>query len=737
MRAAAAQDYAPWDVSFGGLMEAVRHRVLPIAGVTEATHAALPLQGCGHFAIEAAIRTFVPAGGRLLIPAVGEYGDRAARLAREAGYDVATLAVPADARVDPDAFATALEADPAIGHVVLVYSETATGVIHDIPALAAIAGRLGRRVIVDAVSAFGALPLDLSALPMVDAAVFTANKCLEGLPGVAFVIAPVDRLDACKDRARSWSLDLAAIHQHAVRTGTGWSRFTPPAPGAGRVQRGAGPVRGGGRPSGAAGALHREHAGADRRVAGGWACPCACRRPCRDRSWSTPTRRPTRAWDLKAFVEAVKRPRLPDQQLPQHRLSQLPRRLHRRRHAGRHGPGGGGDGRRDGRDGPAQPEGGLMQTDLEIAQAATLQPIAAIAARAGIPADALEPYGRTKAKVGFEFIRTQDARPDGHLVLVTGISPTPAGEGKTTTTIGLGDALNRIGTRAMICLREPSLGPCFGTKGGATGGGHAQVVPMADINLHFTGDFHAITAANNLLAAMLDNHIYWGNALGIDPRRVTWRRALDANDRALRGIVNGLGGVANGAPREDGFDITVASEVMAVFCLARGPGGPAGPVGPHGRRHPARRQRRHRARPAGGRCDGRPAAGRAGAEPGADAGGLARLGAWRPVRQHRPWLQLGGGDAAGAEAGGCGGDGGGVRRRPGWREVPGHQVPQRRAVAGVLRGGGDDPRVEDARRRAQGGAGARGRGRAGCPDCRTWCGMWRTWASSACPWWWR
>ncbi len=211
-----------------------------------------------------------------------------------------------------------------------------------------------------------------------------------------------------------------------------------------------------------------------------------------------------------------------------------------------------------------------MLSDLHIAQAATLRPIAEIAAAAGIPADALEPYGRAKAKIGFDFIQSLEDRPDGALVLVTGISPTPAGEGKTTTSIGLGDALNRIGQRTMICLREPSLGPCFGVKGGATGGGYAQVAPMTDINLHFTGDFHAITAANNLLAALLDNHLYWGNALGIDPRRVTWRRALDMNDRALRSIVNGLGGV-NGSPREDGFDITVASEVMAVFCLARDP----------------------------------------------------------------------------------------------------------------------------------------------------------------------
>ena len=208
-----------------------------------------------------------------------------------------------------------------------------------------------------------------------------------------------------------------------------------------------------------------------------------------------------------------------------------------------------------------------MNTDLAIARAARLRPIGEIAALAGIPDDALIPYGRHKAKIDFDFIRAAEQRPDGALVLVTGISPTPAGEGKTTTTIGLGDALRAIGHDTMICLREPSLGPCFGVKGGATGGGHAQVAPMDEINLHFTGDFHAITAANNLLAAMLDNHLYWGNALGLDPRKLSWRRALDMNDRALRQIVTSLGG--NGAPREDGFDITVASEVMAVLCLSR------------------------------------------------------------------------------------------------------------------------------------------------------------------------
>src|SRR5690242_10964857 len=209
-----------------------------------------------------------------------------------------------------------------------------------------------------------------------------------------------------------------------------------------------------------------------------------------------------------------------------------------------------------------------MKSDLEIARETKLRPIAEIAAKLNIPDDALEPYGRHKAKIGTPFIDSLASKPDGALVLVTGISPTPAGEGKTTTTVGLGDALNRIGQRAVICLREPSLGPSFGMKGGAAGGGYAQDVSMDQINLHFTGDFHAITSANNLLAAMIDNHIYWGNSLGIDNRRVAWRRVMDMNDRALRSIVNSLGGVANGFPREDGFDITVASEVMAIFCLA-------------------------------------------------------------------------------------------------------------------------------------------------------------------------
>ncbi|KZK78572.1 Formate--tetrahydrofolate ligase [Pseudovibrio sp. W64] len=206
--------------------------------------------------------------------------------------------------------------------------------------------------------------------------------------------------------------------------------------------------------------------------------------------------------------------------------------------------------------------------DIEIARAADMKPIARIAQNLKIPEDALEPYGRFKAKVNLDEMPELSSNPYGKLILVTAVSPTPAGEGKTTTTVGLGDALNRIGLKTTICLREPSLGPCFGMKGGAAGGGYAQVVPMEDINLHFTGDLHAITAAHNLLSAMIDNQIYWGNAENIDQRRIVWRRVVDINDRSLRSITTGLGGVSNGFPSESGYDITVASEVMAVLCLA-------------------------------------------------------------------------------------------------------------------------------------------------------------------------
>ena len=209
-----------------------------------------------------------------------------------------------------------------------------------------------------------------------------------------------------------------------------------------------------------------------------------------------------------------------------------------------------------------------VKSDIEIAREAKMKPIIEVGKALGIPEKDLIPYGHTKAKVHLDYIDGLASKKDGKLILVTAINPTPAGEGKTTTTVGLGDGLNRIGKKAIVCLREPSLGPCFGMKGGAAGGGYAQIVPMEDINLHFTGDFHAITSAHNLLSAMIDNHIYWGNEQGIDTRRVTWRRVMDMNDRALREIVCSLGGVANGYPREAGFDITVASEIMAILCLS-------------------------------------------------------------------------------------------------------------------------------------------------------------------------
>ena len=322
------------------------------------------------------------------------------------------------------------------------------------------------------------------------------------------------------------------------------------------------------------------------------------------------------------------------------------------------------------------------QSDIEIAQAATMRPIGEIAAKLGIPDAALSPYGRFKAKVGLDYVDSLKSRPNGKLILVTAITPTPAGEGKTTTTVGLGDALNHIGKKAIICLREPSLGPSFGQKGGAAGGGYAQVVPMEDINLHFTGDFHAIGAANNLLAAMVDNHIYWGNELGIDSRRVTWRRGLDMNDRALRQITSSLGGVANGFPREDGFDIVVASEVMAIFCLSND-------------LHDLQRRLANiivgqtRAREPVRAGDIKAAGAMAllllkdadRAQPGADAGEQPGLYPWRPVRQHRAWLQLGDRHQDGAEARRIRRHRGRFRGRSRRRKVHGHQMPQGRTRA--------------------------------------------------------
>jgi hypothetical protein len=332
-----------------------------------------------------------------------------------------------------------------------------------------------------------------------------------------------------------------------------------------------------------------------------------------------------------------------------------------------------------------------------------MKPIAEIGEKLGLTFDDLIPYGHTKAKINLATIEALKDRPDGKLVLVTAITPTPAGEGKTTTTVGLGDGLNRIGHKAIMCLREPSLGPCFGMKGGAAGGGYAQVVPMEDINLHFTGDFHAITSAHNLLSAMIDNHIYWGNELNLDARRVGWRRVVDMNDRALRDIVCSLGGVSNGFPRQTGYDITVASEIMAILCLSTSMADLERRLGQIVIGQTRDASRCSPRTEGAGRHDGA-AARRADAEPGADAGEQPGLRAWRAVRQHRPWLQLGDGDQGGLEAGRFRGHRSRLRRRSGGGEVLRHQVPQGGAQARRRGDRGHGAGAQDAWRRGQGRA---------------------------------
>ncbi len=344
-----------------------------------------------------------------------------------------------------------------------------------------------------------------------------------------------------------------------------------------------------------------------------------------------------------------------------------------------------------------------LPPDIEIARAAATKPIAEIADGLGIPGSALIPYGHDKAKVALDFIDGLAEGEDGKLILVTAISPTPAGEGKTTTTVGLGDAFNRLGKRAIVCLREPSLGPVFGTKGGAAGGGYAQVVPMDDINLHFTGDMHAIAAANNLLAALIDNDIYWGGTAGLDPRRVTWRRAVDMNDRALRHIMVGLGGAANGFAREDGYDIAVASEVMAILCLARSYDDLTRRLGNI---------------VVGATRDRKPVRTHDLDAEGAMAALLAD--ALKPnlvqTLESHPAFVHGGPFANIAQ--GCNSviataaalklgeyvvtEAGGLRGRPRHREVFQHQVPQSRIDARVCSAGGNGARPQDARRRGAG-----------------------------------
>ena len=316
-----------------------------------------------------------------------------------------------------------------------------------------------------------------------------------------------------------------------------------------------------------------------------------------------------------------------------------------------------------------------MPTDIEISRAANMLPIGEIAARLGIPDEAVEPYGRTKAKISLDWLATRRGGSQGKLILVTAINPTPPGEGKTTTTVGLTDAMNRIGRKTMLCLREPSLGPCFGMKGGAAGGGYAQVVPMEEINLHFTGDFHAITSAHNLLAALIDNHIHWGNKLGIDVRRIVWKRVIDMNDRALRSIVQSLGGVGNGFPRESGFDITVASEIMAIFCLAEDLDDLRARLA---RIVIGYRRDKTAVTAADLKADGRddrPARPGDQAQSRPDAREQPGLHPWRPVRQHRPWLQFGDRDQGRPEPGRLCRHRGRLRRRSRRREVLRHQVP--------------------------------------------------------------
>ena len=361
-----------------------------------------------------------------------------------------------------------------------------------------------------------------------------------------------------------------------------------------------------------------------------------------------------------------------------------------------------------------------MLSDIEIANAHQMRPIREVAQETlGIDNEHLVPYGHYKAKVDLSYLQSLADRPDGKLILVTAMSPTPPGEGKTTTTVGLTDALHRLGKSTIACLREPSMGPVFGMKGGAAGGGYAQVVPMTDINLHFTGDFAAIAIANNLLAALIDNHIHQGNALDIDVRSITWKRVIDMNDRALRQIVVGLGGHINGFPREDGFDIVAASEVMAIFCLTESWADlkdrlghivigytramepiTAGDLNAHGAMAAI--------------LQGRPRA-----QPGADHGGRAGVRARRPVRQHRPRLQLGDGHPLGPAPGRLRRHRVRLRRRPRRGEVRRHQVPQvrhasRRRRRRRDRPGAEVPRRRRARRPRQRGP-RRGRGRHGQP----------------------
>ena len=322
-----------------------------------------------------------------------------------------------------------------------------------------------------------------------------------------------------------------------------------------------------------------------------------------------------------------------------------------------------------------------MPSSLEIAQAATLRPIGDVADELGLLHEEVEPYGRYKAKVDLSVIERLADRPDAKLINVTAITPTPAGEGKTTTSVSLTQGLGKLGRSPVLCLREASLGPVFGVKGGAAGGGYAQVVPMEDLNLHFTGDLHAITAANNLLAALIDAHLHHGNASGLDPLAVSWRRCMDMNDRNLRNVITGLGGRAHGAPRETGFDITAASEIMGLVAVARDLAGPARAPRTHHGRSDLRGRAGHRRRHQGGGGDGGGPQGRDQAEPRADPRGPARVRPLRPVREHRARQQLARRGPRRAQARRVRDHRVRLRVRHGDGEVLRHHVPDRRACA--------------------------------------------------------
>ena len=353
-----------------------------------------------------------------------------------------------------------------------------------------------------------------------------------------------------------------------------------------------------------------------------------------------------------------------------------------------------------------------MPSSLEIAQAATLRPIGDVADELGLLHEEVEPYGRYKAKVDLSVIERLADRPDAKLINVTAITPTPAGEGKTTTSVSLTQGLGKLGRSPVLCLREASLGPVFGVKGGAAGGGYAQVVPMEDLNLHFTGDLHAITAANNLLAALIDAHLHHGNASGLDPLAISWRRCMDMNDRNLRNVITGLGGRAHGAPRETGFDITAASEIMGLVAVARDLARPSrAPRADHGRpdlRGRARHRRGHQGR---GRVGGR-AQGRDQAEPRADPRGPARVRPLRPVREHRARQQLARGGPRRSEARRVRDHRVRLRLGHGDGEVLRHHLPHRRAASERGRSRRDREGVEAPRRRPRG---RRGRDRGAAP----------------------